>query len=182
MKEYNIKVTDTEIYINDKLCYFAADMDKENKEDDLNKKAILALADEMGYEATFLFEEMADRLWEMLDEIEEEEIDTMYHDASEEELRKMGAFDNLNDTSPETKRWDALPDIDNETVKIWLDALLESKNKMFVEELTAEEIRAEIEENKGSIDNFRMWGDKHAIIDCEEYMEVLEEMLNNKEE
>ena len=47
-------------------------MDKEDKEDDLNKKAILALAGEMGYEAQFLFEEMAYRLEEMLDEIEEE--------------------------------------------------------------------------------------------------------------
>lgn len=77
----------------------------------------------------------------------------------------------------EQKRWDALPDIDNETVKIWLDSLLEDKNKMFVEELTVEEIQAEIEETKGSIDNFRMWGDRHAIVDCEEYIEVLEELL-----
>jgi hypothetical protein len=38
----------------------------------LNKKALVALANEMGYESTFLFEEMADRLWEMLDEIEED--------------------------------------------------------------------------------------------------------------
>lgn len=77
----------------------------------------------------------------------------------------------------EQKRWDALPDIDNETVKTWLDSLLEDKSKMFVEELTVEEIKAEIEETKGSIDNFRMWGDRHAIIDCEEYIEVLEELL-----
>ena len=69
------------------------------------------------------------------------------------------------------------PNIDNETVLTWLDQLLESKNKMFVEELTIEEIKAEIEETKGSIDNFRAWGDRHAIIDCEEYIEVLEEML-----
>ena len=74
MKEWNIKITDEgDIYINDKLQYFATDMDKENKEVDLDKKAILALADVMGYEATFLFEEMTDRLWEMLDEIDEEE-------------------------------------------------------------------------------------------------------------
>ena len=77
----------------------------------------------------------------------------------------------------EQKRWDALPDIDNETVKIWLDSLLEDKSKMFVEELTVEEIKAEIEETKGSIDNFKMWGDRHAIIDCEEYIEVLAELL-----
>ena len=84
-------------------------------------------------------------------------------------------------TELELKRWNSLPDIDNETIKIWLDKLLEDTHKMFVEELTVEEIKAEIEENKGSIDNFRMWGDRHAIIDCEEYIEVLEELLNNKE-
>ena len=84
-------------------------------------------------------------------------------------------------TEMELKRWDALPDIDNETIKIWLDALLESHGKMFVYELTVDEIREEIEENKGSIENFKIWDDKHAIIDCEEYIEVLEEMLKNKE-
>ena len=161
MKEWNIKITDKgDVYINGRICYFAYDMDKENKEDDLNEKAIVALANEMGYEAIFLFEEMADRLDEIVDEIDEEEPNM----------------------TNEQKRWNLLPDIDNETVKIWLDALLESKNKMYLEELTVEEIKAEIEENKGSIDNFRMWGDRHAILDCEEYMEVLEEMLNNKEE
>ena len=77
----------------------------------------------------------------------------------------------------EQKRWDALPDIDNETVKIWLDSLLEDKSKMFVEELTVEVIQAQIEVTKGSIDNVRMWGDRHAIVDCEEYIEVLEEFL-----
>lgn len=77
----------------------------------------------------------------------------------------------------EQKRWESLPDIDNETAKIWLDALLDAKNKMFVEELTIKEIMAEIEETKGSIDNFRMWGDRHTILDCEEYIEVLEEIL-----
>lgn len=43
------------------------------------------------------------RIWQIIDEYEgtnyaeEEEIDSTYHDASEDELRKMGAFDNLND-------------------------------------------------------------------------------------
>ena len=84
----------------------------------------------------------------------------------------------------EQKRWNSLPDLDNETVKIWLDSLLESTNKMSVEELTEKEIRAEIEETKGTISNFSIWGDKHAILDCEEYVEVLEEMLDkiDKEE
>lgn len=74
MKEYNIKITDNDVYINGKLCECALPMDNENHEDDLNKRAILALADAMGYEAIFLFEEMADRLDEMLDELDEEEI------------------------------------------------------------------------------------------------------------
>jgi hypothetical protein len=73
MKEFNIKITDEgDIYINDKICGFAADMDKNDYEVDLDKKAVLALVDEMGYEATFMFEEMADRLWEMLDKIDKE--------------------------------------------------------------------------------------------------------------
>lgn len=68
MKEYIVKITDADVYINGELKYFSRPMDEENKEIDLNKKALLALADEMGYEAIFLFEEMADRLDAMLDE------------------------------------------------------------------------------------------------------------------
>ena len=70
MKQYTVKITDDKVYINDRLCECALPMDKEDHEDDLNKRALLALADEMGYEAIFLFEEMADRLDEMLDELE----------------------------------------------------------------------------------------------------------------
>lgn len=72
MKKYEIMITDNSVYINGKYQYFSTEMDKENKDDDLNKKALLALANEMGYEPQFLFEEMADRLEEMLDETDEE--------------------------------------------------------------------------------------------------------------
>ena len=48
MKEFNIKITGTDVYLNGELCYFVAKMDKENPEDDLNKKALVALANEMG--------------------------------------------------------------------------------------------------------------------------------------
>ena len=72
MKKWTIEIADNDVYINGKLQYFALPMDKENHETDLDKKAILALAGEMGYEAIFLFEEMADRLDEMLDELDEE--------------------------------------------------------------------------------------------------------------
>lgn len=68
MKQFIIKIIDDEVYINDKLCEYEMPMDKESHEDDLNKRAILSLIDEMGYEAICLLEEMADRLDEMLDE------------------------------------------------------------------------------------------------------------------
>lgn len=68
MKEFKIKITDTEVYINDEVCSFTHDMDINNKEDDLNKKAILALANRMGYEAIFLFEGIADRLNDIINE------------------------------------------------------------------------------------------------------------------
>ena len=68
MKQFTIKIIDDEVYINDKLCEYKMPMDKESHEDDLNKRAILALIDEMGYETICLLEEMADRLDEMLDE------------------------------------------------------------------------------------------------------------------
>ena len=68
--EYNIKVIGGNVYINKKLHTFAAPMDEYNSEDDLNKKILLALANEMGYEPLFLFDEIADRLWKMMDEPE----------------------------------------------------------------------------------------------------------------
>lgn len=71
--------------------------------------------------------------------------------------------------------------INNETVNIWLDDLLEATSKATLEELTAEEIRAEIEEVKGTIENEKIWGNKHNIMDLEDYLEVLNEMLTNKE-
>lgn len=70
MKEFNIKLIDGEVYINDKLHYFAAKMDNENDVDDLNKKILLALANEMEYEPVYLFEEMADRLHEIIEDVD----------------------------------------------------------------------------------------------------------------
>lgn len=68
MRKFIIEIADTEVYINGERRHYAAKMDKENPDVDLDKKAILSLADEMGYEAAPLFEEMVDRLHEMLDE------------------------------------------------------------------------------------------------------------------
>lgn len=71
-KQFIIKIIDGDVYINDTLHYFDNKMDKNDEKVDLDKKVILALANEMGYEPTFLFEEMADRLNEMIDELDSE--------------------------------------------------------------------------------------------------------------
>ena len=65
MKKFTIEITDTDVYINGRLHLFGCKMDKENHEDDMNKKAILALAHEMNYEPASLFEELVDRLGEI---------------------------------------------------------------------------------------------------------------------
>jgi hypothetical protein len=70
MKKFIIEITDDKVYINGNLHCFGTYMDNEDKETDMDKKALLALADEMGYETPCLFEEMADRLNEMLDEFD----------------------------------------------------------------------------------------------------------------
>ena len=69
MKEFTIKITDTDVYINGKR-HLVETMDKEDAKVNMDKKALVALADEMGYETVFLFEEMADRFSEMLDELD----------------------------------------------------------------------------------------------------------------
>ena len=69
MKQFTIKIIDNNVYINDRLYEFTTPMNEENLKDDLNKKALVALADEMGYEARFLFEEIVGQLDEMLDEM-----------------------------------------------------------------------------------------------------------------
>lgn len=70
MKRYVIEITDANVYINGELCEYDFDMDVSDQTTDLDEKALLSLADKMGYEATPLFEEMVDRLYEMLDEVE----------------------------------------------------------------------------------------------------------------
>ena len=65
MKKFTIEITDTDIYINGHLHLFGCKMDKENHEDDMNKRAILALVHEMDYEPAPLFEALVDRLNEI---------------------------------------------------------------------------------------------------------------------
>lgn len=62
-KRFVIEIKNNNVYVNGELHYFDTKMDKKNEKDDLNKKAILALVNEMGYEAAFLFEEMINELY-----------------------------------------------------------------------------------------------------------------------
>ena len=80
----------------------------------------------------------------------------------------------------------------NETVQIWLDDLVERTGCDTVDQLTREEILAEVEEVRGTISNERIWelgydGEEpinphtENIIVLVEYLEVLDDMLKNKE-
>lgn len=66
MEKFVIEVKDGNVYINGQYHSFGARMDKDNTVDDMNKKILLALANDMGYEPQYLFEEMAERLEEIL--------------------------------------------------------------------------------------------------------------------
>lgn len=171
MKEFNIKITDTEVYINGKLQYFSCPMDKESKDDDLNKKAFVALANEMDYEAIFLFEEMAQRLDEMLDEVDDNDFDD-----EEEEYDDDNDF--LQDLADDAET--------EEFIACWIDQLLEATSKPNVDELTAEEVCAEIDDIKGTISNEEIvlgiseFAEKN-IARYKAYLERLEEMLKTKE-
>lgn len=74
----------------------------------------------------------------------------------------------------------------DETVQIWLGTLLETTGKRSLEELTSEEIKAEIEGVRGTIDNESIWAsvgddldDMHRdnIKTLEAYLEELEGLL-----
>jgi hypothetical protein len=74
-----------------------------------------------------------------------------------------------------------------EMIGYWLEQLLDSFGKSNVDELTAEEISIEIDDIKGTISNESIvlgiseFAEKN-IEQYEAYLEVLEEMLKNKEE
>lgn len=68
MIEYIVRIDGDNVFINGEQHYFGSDIDEGNKEDDLNEKALIALAEAMGYETTVLFDEMADRLWDIINE------------------------------------------------------------------------------------------------------------------
>lgn len=75
---------------------------------------------------------------------------------------------------------------DNVILNIWLDNLLEDAGKTTLSELTAEEIRAEIEEVEGTISNERLWAHVDSIHEENiavllEYLKLLNEILSDKE-
>jgi hypothetical protein len=80
----------------------------------------------------------------------------------------------------------------NETVQIWLDDLVERTGCDTIDQLTREEILAEVQEVRGTISNERIWelgydGEEPTNPHTEnievlvEYLEVLDDMLKNKE-
>ena len=74
MKEFNIKITDDDkVFINDEERKYTYNMDTD-PEIDLDKKILLSLANVMGYEAMSLFEEITDKLNEILFELNKEDL------------------------------------------------------------------------------------------------------------
>lgn len=78
---------------------------------------------------------------------------------------------------------DFLPD--EELIQVWLKALLKKAGKSTLDNLTAEEIREEIEEVDGTISNERLWALADAIhweniAHLQAYRKELECLLNNK--
>lgn len=77
----------------------------------------------------------------------------------------------------------------NETIKTWIDALLEHCGKSNVSELIAEEIKEEIKEVEGSVENEKLWSLSNPVnpIHLEnialmnDYLDYLEELLEGKE-
>lgn len=73
-----------------------------------------------------------------------------------------------------------------EMIGYWLEQLLEATGKSSLDELTAKEIRVEIDDIKGTISNEEIvlgiseFAEEN-IKQYEAYLERLEEMLNNKE-
>lgn len=131
-----------------------------NKITDESKRALIALANFYGYEPAHLLDFEGLGEYEFEDDIDDDN-------------------DFLQDLADEAET--------EEMIGYWLEQLLESTGKSDVDELTAEEIRAEIEDIKGTIRNEEIvigiseFAEKN-IEQYKAYLKVLEEMLNNKEE
>ena len=66
------------------------------------------------------------------DDLDNDDIDDMYHDYSEDELRKMGAFDNLNESIDYIISEDDIQEFDEETgnIKIYDDVIDYQPNRI----------------------------------------------------
>lgn len=134
-----------------------------NKIKDETKRGLIALADFYGYEPACLLDFNGTCEYEFEDDCNEDDNDFL------DEL----AFDAVCE----------------ETIQIWFEDLLERCGKTKIEELTIEELEAEIEETDGEIDNQGIWafGDDEDmfndnITQLKAYRKELAYLLNNKKE
>ena len=135
---------------------------------DETKQAFIALADFYGYEPAHLLDFSGSGEYEFEDDEEE------YDDGED-----------INNDSYDTFLEDiAFEAACEETVQIWIDDLLERHGKSSVDELTADELKAEIEETEGEIDNQSIWAladnmFSDNIINLKAYKTELTAILNN---
>lgn len=132
-----------------------------NKITDESKQALIALADFYGYEPAYLLDFSGTCEYEFEDDIDE---------------------DDNNDFLEEL----AFEVVCEETIQIWIDDLLERCGKTSIAELTADELKAEIEEIEGEIDNQNIWAladnmFSDNIINIKGYKDKLETILHQKE-
>ena len=119
MKQYTIKIINDDVYINNEFCRCDYPMNKENKEDDLNKRVILSLANKMGYEPIFLFEEMVDRLDEMTDEEEYKSYTAFAYEDDGITQADLSTYDNEQEAVEfaKSRNWDkVVNDITGEVI------------------------------------------------------------------
>lgn len=134
-----------------------------NKIIDETKQAFIALADFYGYEPAHLLDFNGTCEYEFEDDINEDEDD-------DNDFLEEIAFEAACE----------------ETIQIWIDGLLERCGKTSIEELTTDELKAEIEETEGEIDNQNIWAladDMFSdnIINLKGYKDKLETILHQKE-
>ena len=120
---------------------------------DVSKQVLIALADYFGYEPANILDFWDDNF--DIDNLDDED-------------------DFLESLTDEAET--------DEMIYHWLGMLLESVNKFDLDDLTAEEIKYEIDQVEGTISNESMWtnGDglhEKNIEQLEEYLEMLKTML-----
>ena len=133
-----------------------------NKITDETKQGLIALADFYGYEPAHLLDFNGTCEYEFEDDIDEDEDD-------DNDFLEEIAFEAACE----------------ETIQIWIDDLLERYGKSSVYELTVDELKAEIEETEGEIDNQSIWAladdmFRDNITNLKAYKTELTAILKNK--